>query len=132
MAQQYVGDLFETTEGSGSMPKEDKITINNIPFVIEQTKGKSWRLQKPLVDGKKMIAGSTHIAVKPSDDTRESFKSKGIDIGKPTIDGKALENLVNAIVDLKAGTSELSPVDKSGKRIGLRNKDIVDAGFFMQ
>jgi len=121
---------FATQEGTGSMPKEDKITINNIPFVIEQTKGKSWRLQKPLVDGKKMIAGSTHIAVKPSDDTRESFKSKGIDIGKPTNDGKALENLVNAIVDLKAGTSELSPVDKSGKKIGLRNKDIADEAFF--
>jgi len=111
------------------MPKEDKITINDKPFVIEQTKGKSWRLQKPLIDGKKMIAGSTHLAVKPSDDTWHTFKEKGIDIGKPTIDGKSLENLVNAIVDLKAGTSELSP-EVNGKKLGLRNKDISDEGFF--
>lgn len=87
-------------------PRDRIITLNDVPVAIEQTKGKTWRIKKPLVDGKKTIAGSTHMGVKPKDSTWKNFKNTPslkyrFDIGKPDDTGESLNKLLKRIVELK-------------------------------
>jgi hypothetical protein len=69
---------------------------------------KNWYFSKPLLASGKQLAGSTHLAVKPDDNTIEKFNKyfkpmHPKPIQKPDNDGKSIEQFTDLIMRLKAG-----------------------------